>query len=115
MRLVIGLTFIAIIAIYVWQMVLSYRELAQTGGSLWQHLLAAAWGSATKLWAKSVGIVASLIGYVATMTDWLNAPQITALIKQYADPQWIVAIMAALFLLTTFVTEWARGRTLDKS
>jgi len=107
MSFVIPAIFLAIFAYYGVTMFLGYRAAT---GTTWQRLLSAGKDSATKLWAKLVGIVATILGFVSSGADYLNAPQVSAAIQQYAKPQWVAGIMLAVMV----ITELARNRTLDK-
>jgi hypothetical protein len=87
----------------------SYQEIAAQPGEWkpWERLWAAGSGSATKLWARIVGAVASIIAALIGFAPMLGAPEVADFIKANFDPQTVTIIMIAIMA----VTELARNRT----
>ena len=111
MHVIIAIIFGVVITIYLVQMLVSYLSMANKAGTWKDHLWAAAWGSATKLWAKAVGIVTSGIALLAN-SGVVQSPQLEALIRQI-NPAYATAIIAGLGVVVMIVVEKARGRTLN--
>ena len=87
----------------------SYQAIAALPGPWqgWDRLWAAGSGSATKLWARVVGVVASVIAAVVGFAPMLGAPEVADFIKANFDPQIVTGIMVAIMVVTAI----ARNRT----
>lgn len=96
---------------YAWLFYTSYQEIATQPGEWkpWERLWAAGSGSATKLWSRVVGIVASVIAALIGFAPMLGAPEVADFIKSNFDPQIVTAVMIGIMIIVTF----ARNRTAD--
>ena len=79
-------------------------------GSLWDRLLGVGRESATKLWAKVVGLASVALGLLANSAELLNMPQASDLMQKYLSPD-VVAIAG---LVIAAITIWARNRTMPE-
>lgn len=87
------------------------RDFKAATGSLWERLLASAEDSATKLWAKALVLVSTAAGSLVFATDYVNDPQLSAMIKAALPPE----LLPIFGIVAAVVTIWARNRTLPKS
>jgi hypothetical protein len=87
----------------------SYREIAAQPGDWkpWERLWAAGSGSATKLWTRVVGLVASAMAVLVGFAPMLGPPGVADFIKTNFQPQTVTIIMIAIMA----VTELARNRS----
>jgi uncharacterized membrane protein len=108
-HLVISLISAAAVLYYGYLFTTSYREIAAQPGDWkpWERLWAAGAGSATKLWARVVGIVGSVIAAIIGFAPMLGAPEVADFIKANFDPQTVTVVMIGIMI----VTEYARNRT----
>tara|TARA_R110000822_G_scaffold23655_4_gene72858 strand:- start:316 stop:645 length:330 start_codon:yes stop_codon:yes gene_type:complete len=104
-RLMIGLGFLTFAAYIAYYMVEQYRQSSATGlARLWD----AAHGSATKLWAKFVIIVAGITANLDGLADLLGAPELKTAIDAYVgNPK----VVAGVMLVVSLVSIKARNRT----
>ena len=105
MQFVIALAFAALLIWYAWTFTTGF---AAASGPLWDRLLAAGRGSATKLWAKFVAVVGAAVGVLASSADFFGSPAVADAIRAYVTPEYV----AAAFLVVSLITELARNRTL---
>lgn len=97
-------------ALLVWFVVDFVVRFARSRGSLWDRLLGVGRESATKLWAKVVGLVSVALGLLANSAELLNLPQADDLMQKYLSPD-VVAIAG---LVIAAITIWARNRTTPR-
>jgi uncharacterized membrane protein len=108
-HLVISLIAAAAVLYYGYLFYASYREIAAEPGEWkpWERLWAAGSGSATKLWARVVGIVGSVIAAIIGLAPMLGAPEVAEFIRANFDPQTVTVVMIGVMI----VTEFARNRS----
>lgn len=111
LHLAIAIIALCAIIYYAWLFYTSYQEIAAQPGEWrrWERLWAAGSGSATKLWARVVGVVASVIAAVVGFAPMLGQPEVADFIKANFDPQIVTGIMVAIMVVTAI----ARNRTAD--
>ena len=107
MQLIINLVLLVLFVLF---LVDAIREYASTSGTTWERLLAVGKDSATILWTRFVGIVATGISSLVWIADALNAPQVASAMSTYGNPK----VVASIILAVTIVGELARRRTLSK-
>lgn len=109
LHLAIALVAAGAVVYYAYLFYTSYQEIAAQPGEWkpWERLWAAGSGSATKLWARVVGAVASLITAAIGLAPMLGAPEVADFIKANFDPQIVTAIMIGIMVITTL----ARNRS----
>lgn len=108
-HLVITLAAAAAVFYYGYLFYTSYQAIAAEPGAWkpWERLWAAGHGSATKLWARVVGMIAAVISAGAGLAPMLGAPEVSDFIKANFDPQTVTIIMIGIMA----VTELARNRS----
>jgi hypothetical protein len=108
-HLAIAAVAFAAVLYYAYLFYTGYQEIAAQPGEWkpWERLWAAGSGSATKLWSRVVGIVASVIAAVIGFAPMLGAPEVADFIKANFDPQIVTGIMIAIMVVVTL----ARNRT----
>jgi hypothetical protein len=109
-KIAFGLGFLAIAAYVAYTCYTSYKEVAAQPGEWngWERLWAAGRGSATKLWAKFVMLVAGLTANLDSIADFLGMPELKTAIDTYiGNPK----IIAGVMLIISLVTIKARNRT----
>jgi hypothetical protein len=106
---IIAASFVLAVLYYLYLFYTSYREIAAQPGEWkpWERLWAAGAGSATKLWARVVGLVASVIAALVSLAPMIGAPEVADFIKQNFQPQTVTIVMIAIMA----VTELARNRS----
>lgn len=99
----------AAVVYYAYLFYTSYQEIAAQPGDWkpWERLWAAGSGSATKLWARVVGFVASGIGVAVSLAPMLGAPAVGDFIQAHFDASTVTTVMLGIAI----VTEIARNRT----
>lgn len=99
----------AVVIYYLYLFYKDYTAIASQPGEWkgWERLWAAGRGSATKLWARVVGIVASIIAAAAGLAPMLGAPEVSDFIKANFEPQTVTIVMVGIMV----VVELARNRT----
>ena len=104
-KLALGLGFFAIAVYVTYELVLSYKTSANTGlKRLWD----AAYGSATKLWAKFVIVVAGVTANLDSLATVLGLQEFKTAIDTYiGNPK----ILAGVMLGIALVSIKARNRT----
>jgi hypothetical protein len=104
-KLAFGLGFLAIGFYVVYSLVDQYRQSTNTG---YKRLWDAAYGSATKLWAKFVIVVAGVTANLDSLADFLGMPELKTAIDIYiGNPK----IIAGVMLVISLVSIKARNRT----
>lgn len=108
-HLIISLAAAAAVLYYGYLFYASYQDIAAQPGEWkpWERLWAAGSGSATKLWARVVGVVGSVITAVIGLAPMLGAPEVADFIKTNFDPQTVTIVMIGIMI----VTEYARNRS----
>lgn len=101
----VSFTFVVLMVWIIWTSAILYAESSHTGlARLWD----AAKGSATKLWAKFVMFVASIVGAIGTFGDLIGVPEIKGHVTTLIGNEQIVA---GAFLLIAAGSWLARNRT----
>ena len=104
-KLAFGLGFLAIAAYVTYDLTLNYKASTNIG---YKRLWDAAYGSATKLWAKFVIVVAGVTANLDSLADFLGVPELKTAIDTYiGNPK----IIAGVMLVISLVSIMARNRT----
>jgi len=102
----VSIAFLAIVAFVAWNVYSQYRK-AQ--GTVWERLLASARNSATMLWGKFSIAVAGIIANLDPIATWIGGPDAANFLNTYiGNPK----ILAAVMLVISMISMWARTRTL---
>jgi hypothetical protein len=108
-HLVISLVAAAAILYYGYLFYSSYQDIAAQPGEWkpWERLWAAGSGSATKLWARVVGVVAAASTALMGLAPLLGAPEVKEIIEKNFDPQIGTLVIIGIMV----VVEIARNRS----
>lgn len=102
---ILGGLFLALVGLFVVQMVVKYKNSSSTGlARVWD----AASGSATILWARIVQISSMLVLGLVNLADAVGQPHIADQIKGFLKPEYVPIVLFSAFL----ISEFARRRTL---
>jgi hypothetical protein len=97
-KLAFGLGFLAIASYVAYSLYDQYRQSTATG---YQRLWDAAHGSATKLWAKFVMVVAGITANLDSLADLLGMPELKTAIDTYiGNPKIIAGVMLVISLIS---------------
>lgn len=104
-KIMFGLAFFAVAVYVAYELIDQYRQSTNTG---YKRLWDAAYGSATKLWAKFVLVIAGITANLDSMADFFGMPEFKTAIDTYiGNPK----IIAGIMLVISLVSMKARNRT----